>query len=273
MPRHSRVKGLEMTYHVMLRGNEKKDIFTNDSDKNRFLDILIRMKNKYNFVLEAYCLMNNHVHLLINGNNNDISILMKSINVSYANYFNKAYKRVGHLFQDRFLSQVVTDDKYLISVSAYIHNNPVLAKIVEKPEAYEWSSMKEYMMKKVDREIVDPQRILEKFSSLLKEAVNCYYNYVGKFEEVDEKYIDIEEDRIQARIKNQDYIENFQDGKRVINKQLELRNITLYNIKKDKSLRKEIMSFLRKNSGLTLSEIGELCGGYSKSTVCIVLKN
>lgn len=273
MTRHSRIKGLEMTYHVMIRGNEKRNIFMNDSDRSRFLQILIKMKSKYNFLLEAYCLMDNHVHLLINDNNNDISNIMKSINVSYANYFNKQYSRVGHLFQDRFLSQIITDDRYLITVSAYIHNNPVRAMIVEKPEMYKWSSMNEFILKKVDSKIANPERILEKFSLLPNEAVKYYYNYVIKSEVVDEGIIDIEEDRIQIRIKNQDYIENFYDGKRVIDKELELRNSTLGNIKKDKSLRKEIMTILHKNSELTLSEIGKLCGGYSKATVSLTLKN
>jgi putative transposase len=102
MPRIAREKGEFSTYHIILRGNERKNIFLQDDDKIRFLNIMSRMMEKYNFILESYCLMDNHVHLLINDNGNDISKIIKSINVSYAYYFNHNYKRVGHLFQDRF---------------------------------------------------------------------------------------------------------------------------------------------------------------------------
>lgn len=268
MTRLARMKDLNLTYHVMLRGNEKRNIFIDDSDKNKFLDTLSRMKNKYDFLLEAYCLMNNHVHLLINDNNNDISLFMKSINVSYANYFNKKYQRVGHLFQDRFLSQIVTDDNYLIAVSAYIHNNPVKAKIVKSPEHYRWSSMNGYMMRDVNEQLVHSNRILGKFSS-----VSSYYDFVIKYEDDGTRFIDIEEDKILIRKGNTDYIDNVDGAIKVVASELELRKSTLAEVRKDKSLRKEIMVMLRKNSRLTLLEIGQICGGYSPSTVYNVLNS
>ena len=132
MPRVQRVKGEFSTYHVVQRGNEKKKIFRDDEDKAKFLETLAKAREKYNFLLYAYCLMDNHIHLLVNDNGNDISKLMKSINVSYVSYFNRAYQRCGHLFQDRFKSELVKDDRYLLEVSRYIHNNPVKAKMVEK---------------------------------------------------------------------------------------------------------------------------------------------
>ena len=119
MPRVARDKVEFSTYHIIQRGNERKNIFISEDDRIKFLETTYRMKEKYNFILEAYCLMDNHVHLLINDNGNDISKVVKSINISYAYYFNRKYKRVGHLFQDRFRSEVMGDDNYLISVSAY----------------------------------------------------------------------------------------------------------------------------------------------------------
>ena len=123
MPRQRRKKGEYNTYHVIQRGNERKNIFLFDEDRERFIETLLRMKEKYNFLVYTYCLMDNHYHLIIYDNGNDISQLMKSINTSYAIYFNRVYKRCGHLFQDRFRSELIEDDNYLLEVSRYIHNN------------------------------------------------------------------------------------------------------------------------------------------------------
>lgn len=97
MSRQVRKKGEFSTYHIIQRGNERKNIFISDADRERFLYILERMKKKYNFLI-FLLLMDNHVHLIINDNGNDISLIIKSINISYASYFNRTYKRCGHLF-------------------------------------------------------------------------------------------------------------------------------------------------------------------------------
>ncbi len=217
MPRLARLKSPNTTYHIIMRGNEKKDIFLDRKDKSRFIEILTKMKEKYNYRLEAYCLMDNHVHLLINDNKNDISQIMKSINVSYVYYFNNFYGRVGHLFQDRFVSEVVADDRYLLAVSAYIHNNPVRAGIVKKPEEFQWSSMREYMGIEPEKTIVYYDRILGVCSSSYSEAISAYYQYVRKLEKVEEIFLDIEEDRIDLRRQEGDYIESFEEGKIKIN--------------------------------------------------------
>ena len=99
MPRVQREKGEFSTYHIIQRGNERKNIFLSDEDKERFIAILIKTREKYNFLVYCYCLMDNHLHLIINDNGNDISKIMKSINVSYVAYFNRIYHRYGHLFQ------------------------------------------------------------------------------------------------------------------------------------------------------------------------------
>ena len=270
MPRIARLKGINTTYHVIMRGNEKKNIFMHEKDKNRFIQTLIRMKEKYNHRVEAYCLMDNHVHLLINDNGNDISRIMKSTNVSYAHYFNKTYQRVGHLFQDRFLSEVVVNDRYLLAVSAYIHNNPVRAGIVKKPEDFPWSSMREYMGLQVNN-IVDKDRILRICSFSPTESLKTYYQYVSKLEQDEKMFMDIEEDSLQQRRQQGDYIESFEEAKNKLNHEMAQRGLTMDSLNKDKNLRKEIMKMLRRNSALTLKEIGELCGGYAESTVSIIL--
>lgn len=84
-----------------------------------------KYKYKYNFIIYAYCLMD-HVNLLINDNCNDISKIMKSINLSYVLYFNRKYKRCGHFFQNRFISEIIIDDTHLLEGSKYIHDNPII---------------------------------------------------------------------------------------------------------------------------------------------------
>lgn len=272
MPRTARIKGINSTYHIIQRGNERKRIFLCDGDKYRFLNTLERMKKKYNFELQAYCLMDNHVHLLINDNGNDISKVIKSINISYASYFNKAYNRVGHLFQDRFGSEVIENDEYHIAVSAYIHNNPVRAGMVNKPEEYKWSSMNIYIEKKGKEELVEPDKILDNFStSSRQKAIQEYYNYVRKYETDESLVMDVEEDRIQVRRQSGEYLETKEEAQKKLQDELKKYNSQLVDMKKDKILRRKIMETLRKNSALTLAEIGELCGGFSVPTVSVTL--
>jgi REP element-mobilizing transposase RayT len=217
MPRKARIKEEFSTYHVIIRGNERKNIFISDDDRVRFLDTLKRMKDKYNYKLEAYCMMDNHVHLLINDNGNDISKILKSINISYVYYFNSIYKRVGHLFQDRFKSERVDNENYLLNVSAYIHNNPVKAGIVDSPEKYKWSSYNNYIgTKKDDKDdLVEIDRILSQFSNQRKKACMAYRNYVLKFEPVSE-ILDIEEDKYRYKKENKDYIDSFEVAMKIV---------------------------------------------------------
>lgn len=194
MPRHARLKGEFSVYHIIQRGNERKNLFFSDDDRFRFLETLLRMKKKYNFLLYAYCLMDNHVHLLIDDNGNDISMLVKSINVSYVYYFNRTHKRCGHLFQDRFKSELVDDDGYLLEVSRYIHNNPVKAQMVTEPSQYQWSSYNIYTGRVKDKSrLIDKERILLNFSNNKPRAFQKYMEFVGTEEGNQMSVMDVEE--------------------------------------------------------------------------------
>ena len=154
MARKPRLASETGVYHVMLRGVNRQDIFECDKDYLKFLDLLRRAafprdeNNKPmppNLVIYAYCLMPNHVHLLVKEVSRMlISDAMKSISVSYAWYFNHKYEHCGHLFQDRFRSEVVRDLEYFITLMRYIHQNPVAAKICSDVNHYRWSSWCEY---------------------------------------------------------------------------------------------------------------------------------
>lgn len=144
MPRMARKESSTKVYHVILRGNDKQDIFLDEQDYKKFIKELKNTKEKYECELYAYCLMTNHVHLVIYDKNNMLSKFMQSLEVTYSAYFSKKYGKNGHLFQNRFLSKVVETREYLMQVCRYVHQNPVKAKI-STVDKYKWSSFKEYL--------------------------------------------------------------------------------------------------------------------------------
>lgn len=185
MPRVRREKCPNSIYHVIVRGNNKEDIFRDYMDREVYLNRLKRYKEKFQVEVYAYCMMTNHVHLLIYDNGQDISKFMQGLSLSYAIYFNKKYNRCGHLFQGRFTSAMVRSDDYFLHVSKYIHLNPVKANIVNEAVQYNWSSFKIYMGIKDKKEIINTKRILKYFADKDREAQQLYLEYVQNGEEVD----------------------------------------------------------------------------------------
>lgn len=143
MPRAARTKSSTGVYHIMLRGVNRQRIFGDDADRLRFLAALQRFREELGVELYAWCLMGNHVHLLLGFGDASPELLMKKLSCSYVPYFNRRYDRVGHLFQDRFRSENVENEAYLAAVMRYIHKNPEKAGI-SPMEAYRWSSYREY---------------------------------------------------------------------------------------------------------------------------------
>ncbi|MFT3970190.1 MAG: transposase [Micropruina sp.] len=136
-PRRSSETGV---HHVMLRGVNRDVIFLEDDDYEQFLRALQDTKAASGCAVLAYCLMTNHVHLVLHTESEPIGAVMKRLGVRYANRFNRKYGRVGHVFQDRFASKPIEDDAYLSAVLPYIWNNPVVAGMATRPEDYPWSS-------------------------------------------------------------------------------------------------------------------------------------
>ena len=160
MPRRAREKSNSGMYHVVMRGINKQTIFEDGEDYEKFLSLLFYYRERCGYAIHAWCLMNNHAHLLIEIGEDPISIVFKKICSNYAYYYNTKYQRVGHLFQDRFKSEAVEDDAYYLSVLRYIHMNPVKAGLCKKPEQYEHSSYREYI-RKTKRKLADTGRALE----------------------------------------------------------------------------------------------------------------
>ena len=262
MPRQSRYKGEFSTYHVIMRGNERKSIFQSNSYKAKFIEIIERTKKKYNFILEAYCIMDNHVHLLINDNGNDISKVIKSINISYAYYYNQINNRVGHLFQDRFKSEIIDDEQYLLQVSKYIHNNPVKAGMVRSPAEYNWSSCKEYLGQEHNC-LVNTHRILGIFANDKSNAIKGYIEYLV----IDEQISALEVEDDVSDKENINVLTTVEAGRLLIDESLKKNGMTYENVLKNTAVRNQLIRDIRENSVLSLKDIGEIFGGISESRV------
>ncbi|MFH1096680.1 MAG: transposase [Candidatus Desantisbacteria bacterium] len=177
MARQLRIEFGGVFYHITSRGNLRDKIFFEDKDKEKFLEVLERTKERYGYLLHAYILMDNHYHLLIETPKANISQIMQNINTSYTVYINRRYQRNGHLLQGRFKSIVVDKAEYLITLSRYIHLNPIRAKIVETPEDYKWTSYRAFIGKE-NNSIVDITDTLLYFSKTRSKAEKAYREFV-----------------------------------------------------------------------------------------------
>ena len=149
MPRIPRNFYTNSLFHVITQGIHKEFIFQSNYHKAKYLQILLKKLSNFSDVqLLAYCIMGNHAHHLIYSSNTaSISALMKSVNISYARWYNIQTNRVGYVFRDRFLSEPILNAQHLFACLSYIHNNPVKAGIVTHPQNYAFSSYQQYLYK------------------------------------------------------------------------------------------------------------------------------
>lgn len=184
MSRNLRIESPTGYYHVMQRGVGKQILFEDENDYKRYINKLRECKSELDFELAAYCLMNNHVHLLIHSTSiQTISKLMARIGTSYAAYYNTKYDHFGSVFQGRYLSEPISDEKYLRDCTRYIHNNPVKAGI--GPAAgYLWSSYSNYLN---NEGLTDTKPILEYFGNI--ESFKEYHGH-----DCEHQYLECETD-------------------------------------------------------------------------------
>lgn len=186
MPRCAREKIENGTYHICTRGNNKQDIFLDDKDREEYLMRLKHYAEKYKMCIYAYCLMTNHVHILVYDNKQDISKVMQGLNLSYTLYFNRRHNRTGHLFQGRFTSVLVKSNAQLLHASRYIHLNPVKANMVDETLQYKWSSYHAYLKGIDSLDIVKVDFILSTISNNRKESIKAYIQYINDQNVVDD---------------------------------------------------------------------------------------
>lgn len=260
MPRQARMYSDTGIYHVMMRGNDKRRIFLDDDDRRRFIFTLFEKASEENTDIYAYCLMNNHVHLLLHEKDFNIARLMKRINVSFAYHFNKKYKRVGHLFQDRFISEIVDNNDYLLAAVRYIHNNPVKAGIVSSPEKYLWSSYNDYISaKKCNGLITD--KILNIFSENISEAIKQFIDFSSL--DCDINFIDFME-----KSKEELRIEQEKKAMKALDNIISLKGLSVkdLSVKENHNIRNNIIVYLKEEFDLSSRQIAAMIN-ISKGTV------
>jgi putative transposase len=182
MARKPRIEFEGALYHVITRGNQRQQIFKATQDYERYVRILDDYKARYGFMLYAYVLMENHVHLLVETKEIPLSKILQGVNQRYTMYFNRRYATVGHLFQGRYKAMLCDKDSYLLSLVKYIHMNPVRAERTKSPEAYLWSSHGSYIGRARGRGIIDSEPVLKIFGEDRRKARKAYQEFMKEKE-------------------------------------------------------------------------------------------
>jgi len=167
-------------YHITSRGNERKEIFKTNIDREKFLTYLASATRRYGAVIHVWCLMTNHYHLLLETPAGNLSEIMRHINGAYTTYFNIKRERSGHLLQGRYKAILVDADEYAQQLSCYIHLNPVRVGAVQRPEYYAWSSYRDYIGRRKVPEWLRRDFILGYFGGMSAKGERSYRKYVEK---------------------------------------------------------------------------------------------
>lgn len=250
MPRPLRTVSETGIYHVMSRGSRRKVIFHNSEDKQRFINIMIKKKMNGSFSLYGYCIMDNHYHLLIKEEKENLPTIMKMINAAYAIYYNERYEGIGHVFQDRYRSEAINNDTYLLGVIRYIHNNPIKAGMEKRIQDYPWSSYQQYFYYKRDNELLNISFILNILSNDFNKAIDMF----NEFNNMDNEDMYLE-----------DYCEKEEEDKvkRYMEQIIEEREISMYDLLNKwefVGLRNSMIKNIKTTSMLSITKLSSITG-------------
>jgi putative transposase len=189
MPRKPRVEYSGAFYHVITRGNQRQNLFHDDQDREFYLDRLEHYRKRCGLTIYAYVLMSNHVHLLLETGKTPLSKIMQGLQFSYTRYFNRRYRKMGHLFQGRYRAILCDRGKYLLELVRYIHLNPVRMKRPTALGKHPWSSHPAYLGRTSVVQ-VDTALVLDRFGSRLGRARAGYLRFIegGKSQGHEERY-------------------------------------------------------------------------------------
>lgn len=244
MPRNSRERSSSGIYHIILRGVNRQIIFEDDEDRYKFLGTLGYYKEISKYEVYAYCLMSNHVHILIKESADEsISVAIKRISSSYVYWYNDKYMRCGHLFQERFKSEAVENQSYFLTVLRYIHQNPIKAATVKSVSESKWTSYKEYIN---NADLVDTDFALEMFANNVENKRDLFVKFMNE-DNNDECLENIEIVRVSDE-EVMDYISRI--GIVNVNKLQQL----------DKESRDENLRKLKRIKGVTLKQLSRVTG-------------
>jgi len=178
MARPLRIEYAGAVYHITSRGNERKPVYKSDQDRLNFLNTLQHVNKRYNWICHAYCLMDNHYHLLIETPDGNLSAGMRQLNGVYTQLFNKLRGRAGHLFQGRYKSILIQKDSHLLEVCRYVVLNPVRAGMVAAPDAWKWSSYRATAGREGPHPCLTTNWVLGQFSGKKGTAEKEYRQFV-----------------------------------------------------------------------------------------------
>ena len=239
MPRLARQKSESGIYHVMLRGINQQVIFEEREDYSKFVETIEKYKAVSGYKVFAYCLMSNHIHILLKVEKEELDLIMKRIAGSYAYWYNWKYYRKGHLFQDRYKSEPVEDDEYFLTVLRYIHQNPVKVNMVENIDEYRYSSYNEY----IDGE----SRLVD---------VGYAFGMMGKEEFIE--FNNEKNDDVCLEIEDISFRMSDKDASEIIKKISRCENTTEFQLIEQKQRDKYIKKL--KQNGLSIRQISRLTG-------------
>lgn len=246
MPRQARRKSKSGIYHIIMRGINRQIIFEDEDDNKKFLQVLQHYKEISEYELYAYCLMGNHVHMLLKERQEPLEQIMRRICGSYVYWYNRKYERIGNLFQDRFKSEPVEDNSYFLTVLRYIHQNPFKAGLVKDLTCYKWNSYYAYINGETDK-LVDVNFALNIFSKDRVKAIQHFVDFHGEVK--DDKCLDIEN---AVRITDQ-------EAKEIIQKLCQVKSGHELQ-KMDKKQRDFFLKQLKRKYNLSIRQIERLTG-------------
>jgi putative transposase len=180
MSRPLRLEFPDALYHLTSRGDRRENIYNDDTDRQNFLTVFATVIEQFNWVCYAYCLMDNHYHLLVQTPDGNLSKGMRQLNGVYTQNYNRRHRIVGHLFQGRYKSILVDEDAYLLELSRYIVLNPVKAGMVRQVDAWAWSSYRAMTGDGISPEWLSSNYLLLQFSPKRKIAINRYKRFVAE---------------------------------------------------------------------------------------------
>jgi len=283
MTRPLRIEFKGALYHILSRGNERRDIFSDDDDCQAFLSVLKEMSERFEVDLFAYVLMRNHYHLLIRTNQPNLSKSMQWAGTTYTRRFNVKHSRSGHLFQGRFKSFIVQNDAYLTQLSCYIHRNPLRAGLVSRLADYHWSSYRAYAYKANHADWLKKVLILSQFGG--QDSNKAYREKVQKYseeeanifedlrhgfflgtkrylDEIKKKHLSRESDselpQLNRIIKDEDPVKSLELAAKAIEFDLKKLRQSKRALKEDIQDRDILLYFLRETGLYTNKQIGDL---------------
>lgn len=178
MSRPLRIEYPGAWYHVMNRGRARQKVFLDDDDRKDFLTLLSETVQMWSIHVHAFCLLDNHYHLLIHTPRGNLSRSMRHANGIYTQHFNRKHGRDGSLFRGRFKAILIDADSYLLEVVRYIHLNPVKAKLVKDPHAYLWTSHRTYLERRPSLNWLNRDEVFGRFGARWDQAVDRYTEFI-----------------------------------------------------------------------------------------------